>query len=135
MLLDAFSSDVVPTHLMTREAVRLFMSKLSDTGVLVFHISNKHLDLASALQRVGAAEGLAMRRQAWSPDDATTVRATSSDVMVLARSQAALAPLDADPRWRRVDAPPGRAWTDDYTNVIGALLEKRSFAPPAHHPS
>lgn len=135
MLLDAFSSDVVPTHLMTRDAVRLFMSKLSDNGVLVFHISNKHLDLGSVLQRVGAAEGLAMRRQAWSPEGDKTVRATSSDVMVLARSDAALAPLDADPRWRKADALPGRAWTDDYTNVMGALLEKRSRVSRAHDPS
>jgi hypothetical protein len=76
-----------------------------------------------------------MRRQAWSPEGDKTVRATSSDVMVLARSDAALAPLDADPRWRKADALPGRAWTDDYTNVMGALLEKRSRVSRAHDPS
>lgn len=135
ILLDAFSSDVVPAHLMTREALRMYMDKLSDHGVLVFHISNKHLDLASTLKRVGAAEGLAMRHQVWSPEGLATVRAAASDVMVLAKSEAALKPFDADPRWKRAVAPPGRAWSDDYTNVLGALWEKRANTAQSAPPS
>lgn len=128
ILLDAFSSDVVPAHLMTREALRMYMSKLADDGVLVFHITNRHLDLASTLKRVGAAEGLAMRRQAWAPSDQEARRAARSEVMLLAKSEAALAAFDADERWARVTAPAGRPWSDDYTNVLGAMWEKR-FKP------
>ena len=49
IVLDAFSGDSIPMHLLTREAVRLYLRKLAPGGIIAFHITNQHLDLASVL--------------------------------------------------------------------------------------
>ena len=58
IVIDAFSSDAIPVHLLTREAVAGYLARLEDNGVLVMHISNRHMELASVVAAVGAAEGL-----------------------------------------------------------------------------
>jgi len=57
-VLDAFSSDVIPVHLLTREAVQLYLSKLDDNGILFFHISNRYMDLVPVLDRLGSSLNL-----------------------------------------------------------------------------
>ena len=57
-MLDAFSSDAIPTHLLTREALRGYLAHLTPHGVIVMHISNRHMELAKVVAAVGAAEGL-----------------------------------------------------------------------------
>ncbi len=58
LVLDAFSSDSIPMHLMTREAVSLYLSRLTPDGVLVMHISNRHLRLSPIVARLAASQGL-----------------------------------------------------------------------------
>ena len=58
LIIDAFSSDSVPIHLLTKEAIGMYLSKLNDKGILVAHISNRHLDLSRVLARIGAEHGL-----------------------------------------------------------------------------
>ena len=125
LLLDAFSSDVVPSHLLTREAMRLYLSKLSDDGVIIFHISGRHLALKNVLARIGAAEGASMAWQVYSaPADAGRFGISSSEVVAIARTPEALARLTDDARWSVLEADSGRAWTDDYSNIIEAMLER-----------
>ena len=127
LLLDAFSSDAVPAHLLTREAMSLYLSRLSDDGVLVFHISNRHLALLPTLARVGAAEDADMVFQSFRPkDDSEFGGPVASDVVVLAKSEAALARLLEDDRWTPLAADDGRPWSDDYSNIIGAMIEKHA---------
>lgn len=127
LLIDAFSSSSVPTHLLTREAVSLYLSRLSEDGVLVMHVSNNHMDLPKVVARVADSLGAPARYQYFNPtpEQAELEDAHASQVVVLARTEAALARLDADPNWQTLTGDGGRPWSDDYTNVIGAILEKR----------
>ncbi len=61
ILLEAFSSDAIPLHLLTRESLRLYLDKLKDSGILLFHISNRYLNLAPILKRLGDDAGLICR--------------------------------------------------------------------------
>ena len=58
IVLDAFSSDAIPVHLLTREAFAGYLSRLEKDGVIVMHISNRHMELDRVVAAVGAAEGL-----------------------------------------------------------------------------
>jgi SAM-dependent methyltransferase len=67
LLLDAFSSDAIPLHLLTREALREYRRSLRPDGLLLFHVSNRHFNLVPALTATAHAEGLPIR-MAWNPD-------------------------------------------------------------------
>ncbi len=127
LLIDAFSSSSVPTHLLTREAISLYVSRLSEDGLLVMHVSNNHMDLPKVVARVADSLGVPARYQYFNPtpEQAELEDAHPSQVVVLARSEAALARLDADPAWTVLVGDGGRPWSDDYTNVIGAILDKQ----------
>ena len=128
ILVDAFSSDAIPAHLLTREAIALYLSKTSDRGVVVLHLSNRNLALASEAARVAHALGVAslfrVSDPVYEPGNPVAVGFAAS-VMVLARSPEALLrlPLPATSNWRVLAAPPGRPWTDDYINLPRALWE------------
>lgn len=124
ILIDAFSSDAVPTHLLTVEAVRGYLSRLKPDGVIVLHLSNRHLDLNGPAQSVAKAAGghafLQMRRLVgnagfWEADE---------DALIIGRSPEAMARYAADDRWLPADPSLARPWTDDYTNIPGALWRK-----------
>ena len=91
------------------------------------HVSNNHMDLPKVVARVAESLGIPARYQYYNPtpEQAEQEDAHPSQVVVLARSHAALATLDADPAWTVLSGDGGRAWSDDYTNVIGAILEKQ----------
>ncbi|HEY5106202.1 MAG TPA: fused MFS/spermidine synthase [Caulobacteraceae bacterium] len=125
LLIDAFSSDSVPAHLLTVEAARMYLSKLKPGGVVILHLSNRNLDLVRPAEAVAIAAGarLLVQRHKANPL-LPSLWESSEDAVILAKDDAALAPFAGDPRWSRV-APPGvRAWTDDYTNLFGALVRR-----------
>jgi len=126
LLIDAFSSDSIPVHLMTVEAVELYLSRLSDDGLLVMHISNRHLDLSRIVARIADQLGVAAYYQFYTANDDTNnaTGAASSQVVILARSERALDAIKADSRWSLLETDGKRAWRDDYSNVIGAILAK-----------
>lgn len=126
LLIDAFSSDSVPAHLLTVEAIDLYLSRLSDEGVLVMHISNRHMDLSQIVARVADQLDAAALYQFYIPPaEIDGVFAESaSQVMVLGATPEALATLKADSRWTELKADGKRPWTDDYSNVIGAIWAK-----------
>jgi hypothetical protein len=121
ILLDAFSSDAVPAHLLTREAIALYLGKLAPRGVVAFHLSNRHLDLEPVVAASAAELGLAALARCDRPSDAERAAGASPSCwLALARTPVDLAPIARDGRWR----PPrrGRGWTDDASNVWGALV-------------
>jgi hypothetical protein len=125
MLLDAFSSDTVPTHLLTREAMELYLERLGSDGVLVFHVTNRHLELSQVVGRVVAATGAHALFQSYHPTQAESdAGITRSDVVLISPSSAALDRARATGRWTEVKADGARPWTDDYSNIIGAMLAK-----------
>jgi hypothetical protein len=124
IVLDAFSSDSIPLHLLTREAVGLYLSKLADRGIIAFHISNRHFDLAPALASVANSYGLSalvMRDLDISEEEERDGKAASIWV-VMARTQEHLKRLTADTRWQPLTAREDfRVWTDDFSNVFSVL--------------
>ncbi len=122
IVLDAFSSDAVPIHLLTREAMQVYTSRLAPGGAIAMHISNMHLALAPVLARVAAAEELAVL---WQREPSTAgsleVGKFPSEWMVVARRREDLGGLLSDPRWvapPRTNAP---LWTDDFSNILSVM--------------
>lgn len=122
LLIDAFSSDAIPAHLMTVEALQGYLSKLKPDGVLILHLSNRNLELRTPAMAVArAAGGYALLQRHRSADNAPRFWESSEDVLIVGKSAKAMAVYEADPRWTKADAVRARPWTDDYTNLIGAL--------------
>jgi SAM-dependent methyltransferase len=117
--LDAFSSDAIPVHLLTREALAMYLKKLRPGGVLAFHISNRHANLEPALAALAREAGLVARL--YSDTDETEPGKFTSDWLVMARRAADLAPgLDALP-WLPPEDDGRPAWTDDRASLLSVL--------------
>ncbi|HRD28124.1 MAG TPA: fused MFS/spermidine synthase [Caulobacter sp.] len=122
LLIDAFSSDSVPAHLLTVEAVRGYLARLKPDGVLILHLSNRNLELrAPAMAVAKAAGGYALLQRHNKDWQTPNMWESSEDALIIGRSAAALAPYEADERWQLSDPTLARPWTDDYTNLVGAL--------------
>ena len=124
IVLDAFSSDSVPMHLLTREAIALYMSRLRAGGLVAVHISNRYLDLEPVLGSIADAEQLsafAKFDSVISPAEVSRGRAASHWV-VLGRSIADTGVLAETEGWHPVHSRAGvRAWTDDYSNLFVSI--------------
>lgn len=127
LVLDAFSSDAVPVHLLTREALVIYLEKLSDHGVLVFNISNRYVDLAPVLANLAEDANLFVLRQGFSPNPKEVDQgALASDWVVMGRSLEDISAIRSDKRWQTIDPHPGQGlWTDDYSNLFRALIWHR----------
>jgi SAM-dependent methyltransferase len=125
LLIDAFSSDAVPAHLLTVEAVRGYLTHLKPDGVLILHLSNRNLDLKGPAQAVARAAGGAALIQEYNPLPADRDHwASAEDAVIIGRTPAALARFAAEAQWRPADPTLTRPWTDDYTNLAGALWRR-----------
>lgn len=124
LVLDAYSSDSIPLHLMSREALALYLRKLSPQGLLAFHVSNRHLDLMPVLSRLAADAGLVGLQQHFRPDEALRRQgeAMATDAVLLSRSPTHLAFLQASGSWQPLAPAPGTPlWTDSYSNILGVI--------------
>jgi hypothetical protein len=124
LVLDAFSSDAVPVHLLTVEAVELYMSKLRPGGLLAFHISNRYLAIWPVLERIAGELDLAVIHQVDRLDEETSRRTGifTSEWVVMARRPVDFGVLQNDPRWTRsVPGRRGPLWTDDYSNILSVF--------------
>lgn len=120
---DAFSSDAIPVHLLTREAIRLYLDMLKPDGVLTVHISNRYLRLAPVVANLAQDAGL--RGRLIQEDEASSSKgAASSTWTVLSRTPEALGGLPSDPRWTRERLEPDPrvgVWTDDFHNLLAVF--------------
>ncbi|NVN87469.1 MAG: fused MFS/spermidine synthase [Rhodopseudomonas sp.] len=124
IIVDAYSSDAIPIHLATREAMAIYKSKLAPQGAVLMHVSNRHLELASVVVGIAAANDL----KSWvytedSGRDAEYIFGTSA--VVSARAEADVGQLADSDVW--ADTEPDaeqRVWTDDYSNVLGAVWRR-----------
>ena len=126
LLIDAFSSDSVPTHLLTTEAVRGYLDHLKGDGVLILHLSNRNLDLNGPAQAVAKAAGGVALIQHYRPklNQDASGWPFAEDAVIIARSPAGLERFAHDNRWRPTEPNKVRPWTDDYTNLVGALIRR-----------
>jgi hypothetical protein len=125
IIVDAFSSDAIPIHLLTREALAIYLSKLSPQGIVVLHVSNRHLELASVVAGIAAANGAVARINdgAVLPDEGAHPYKFSGTVAAVARRDEDFGPLAESQEWeRRAPDPKQWVWTDDYSDIVGALI-------------
>jgi hypothetical protein len=127
IVVDAFSSDAIPAHLLTREAIALYLNKTSERGIVVLHLSNRNLALVSEAARVARSLNAPTlyRISNRLSDSANPMEGLAASTMIIARSPEALAqlPLYARSQWQVFEAPPGREWSDDYINLPRALWD------------
>jgi spermidine synthase len=120
IIVDAFSSDAIPIHLITREAIELYARRLTSDGVLLFHVSNRFFRLRPVLAAVAPVVGFAAYGDA---DLDLTVEQSeeikyASDWVLLARTPEA---ASRDSRWQPLERATLRVWTDDYSNPLGSM--------------
>ncbi len=125
IILDAFSSDSVPVHLLTREALQLYLSRLAPGGMLAANISSWNMDLGKVMARLADDAGLACfnwRDDRVALETPATLGKYPSSWVVLARRESDLGSLARDPNWRRLRPLKNSAlWTDSYSNILGVL--------------
>lgn len=124
LLIDAFSSDSIPVHLLTVQAIELYRAKLKHDGILAIHISNRYMELKSVLAAQAEATGMVGRGGSFSPPEHLKKgeHVNPSKVVVLANDTAALGEIANDPRWQPLQPKGTTAWTDDYSNVLAAII-------------
>ncbi len=123
LIMDAFSSDAIPVHLVTHEAVQLYLSKLAAGGLLAVNISNRYINLEPVLAALAKEVGLVGLQQR---DEQVSVRDRAagklpSHWVLLARQQQDFGSLVQDQRWRSLAATTVRPWTDDFSNIVQVL--------------
>jgi hypothetical protein len=119
-LADAFSGDAIPVHLLTTEAVDLYLRHLKPSGILAVHVSNQYLDLAPVVAQLGSVHGLQARWVHAAKDDAHLY--SQSDWILLTRDASFFARPEITGAVRRIEERPGlRLWTDDYNNLLQVL--------------
>jgi spermidine synthase len=124
IVLDAFTSDAVPVHLLTREAMALYLSKLAPGGLIVSHVTNWHLELSSVVAGIAAANGL-VTRVMYSHEYDPNQYILASSAAVVARSDKEFGALLASGDWKIESPDPEQwVWTDDYSNIVGALIRR-----------
>jgi SAM-dependent methyltransferase len=124
LILDAFSSDAIPMHLLTREALRVYRGKLAPGGILAFHISNRYIDLAPALGALARDAGLVCRVRDDTALDPAEKQAgkTPSRWLVMAARESDLSGLADDARWvPPAIGPDEPIWTEDFSNLVHYL--------------
>lgn len=126
LILDAFSSDSIPTHLMTRQALQLARTKLAPDGVILFNISNRYLKLEPVVANTARAAGLTGITQFFrSTEEQAKHMITSSHWIALSNSPEKLSRIAANGKWRPLEPDATTpVWTDDYSSLIGVISFK-----------
>jgi hypothetical protein len=122
IVVDAFSSDAIPIHLLTREAMAIYARKLAPHGVVVFHVSNRHLELVSVVAGIAQANGL-VARSLRADEEAGSDYMYATTSVAVARADGDFGAMAKSEDWEQVETDPAQwVWTDDYSNIIGAVL-------------
>src|SRR4029078_6791796 len=124
IIVDAYSSDAIPIHLATKEAMAIYKAKLAPQGAVVMHVSNRHLELESVV--VGIADANDLKSWVYDEDSGRDDEYIfSTDVVVSAREEADVGALASSDKWALTEAEDHqRVWTDDYSNVLGAVWRR-----------
>ena len=124
IIVDAYSSDAIPIHLATQEAMKIYKDKLAPQGAVVMHVSNRHLELESVV--VGIADANDLKSWVYNEDSSRDDEYIfSTDVVVSAREEADVGSLASSDKWTETEPTEGqRVWTDDYSNILGAVYRR-----------
>ena len=124
IIVDAYSSDAIPIHLATEEAMEIYKDRLAPQGAVAMHVSNRHLELSSVV--VGIADANDLRSWVFSEDaNRDSEYIFSTTVVVSAREEADVGKLATSEQWELTEPEDNqRVWTDDYSNVLGAVWRR-----------
>jgi SAM-dependent methyltransferase len=129
LAVDAFSGDSIPVHLLTREAVALYLQRIKPGGVIALHVSNRYLDLRPVVGRIAAEMGLESAYVEDEIHEHDGPEKSSSDWILLARDRAALdVPLIQEATRELPGARRNKAWTDDYSNIAQVMALTKPIA-------
>lgn len=119
LAIDAFSSDAIPVHLITSEALSIYERHMKPSGIIAFHVTNRFLDLVPVVDALARAHGLAV---AFIADNGDDPGASRSEWVLLSKDPAALEkPSIADAATPITPRPDWRLWTDDFNNLVQVL--------------
>ena len=128
MLIDAFSSDSIPAHLLTKQALELYFNRLSDDGLLALHISNRYLKLEPVVDQIVRSLGYAALKRSDHTDDSIyrdkveVSGKLASSWVIVAKKPESFGGLLEDGNWKPLEKNPSVGlWTDDYTPITKAL--------------
>jgi hypothetical protein len=122
LVIDAFSSDSIPVHLLTREALALYHRKLATRGVILFHISNRYLDLAPVITALAADAGASARHLHYRPAQPNKVEDAETVVVAVSQRGGDLGFLDANLGWELPAPVPSSAmWTDERSDIVSRI--------------
>jgi spermidine synthase len=123
LAVDAFSSDAIPVHLITREALATYLRHMKPDGIVAFHVSNRFLDLIPVVARIARENGAQAALVEDDPDEEEPSARSRSDWVLVSRSGAALRAKAIVARGAEAaaDQPAWRTWTDDYSNLVQIL--------------
>jgi hypothetical protein len=120
IVVDAFSSDAIPVHLVTEQALDLYLSKLAPGGMLAFHVSNRSLNLKPILADLAESRKLVcigfddLKPSPFEGKD-------PSQWVVMARDLPEISNLSINSQWLRLNGKGGRVWSDDFSNIFQAI--------------
>lgn len=123
LVIDAYSSDAIPVHLITQEAMELYLSRLTPSGILIFHISNRYYDLTGVIAAAASTLGIPAM-DLYVPvasDDPDRIYRLPTHVAVLSRDQSVLDQINAKGQWQVMAHTSGPLWTDDHSSLLNAL--------------
>ena len=120
IVIDAFSSDAIPLHLLTREALALYRRKLAPDGIVLFHISNRYLGLAPVVAALTEDVGSPARRLLYLPPEPSTVERLGAEVMAVGQPGGNLDFLTDAAGWQP-PPPPSALWTDERSDIVSRI--------------
>ena len=123
LFLDAFSSDAVPVHLLTSEAIDLYLTKLDPQGTIIFNISNQYMDFRPLLNTLASQKGLEAiyRRDTEISEEEFESGKLGSMFFLLSKDRTLIAKLESMGRWQRHDRNLEKPWSDHYSNILGII--------------
>jgi hypothetical protein len=128
--MDAFTGDGIPTHLLTREAMEIYLSRLAENGVIIFHVSNRYYELRPVIKSTSAGLNLYGAINVPATSDKLKYYQNATWCVVLARNPERLQPL-VNKGWIRLGKDDGLSgsapWTDDYINILAPLIENLRY--------
>jgi spermidine synthase len=129
LVLDVFNSAAVPVHLLTREAFAIYEDRLRKHGLILVNFSNRYLNLKPILSHLVEDAGLHALVQNYIPSEGSRASHASANWAIIARDPADLHMFRSDPRWTPLgpEGQRGKVWTDDYSNILGAMNWRIKF--------
>jgi len=123
LVLDAYNSDSVPIHLITQQALQLYLDKITDRGLMIFHISNQYLDLTPVVANLAQDLGLVcfLKNDVFLSEQERLLGKEPSQWAVMARHLEDLGDLIDNPGWQRLRGSSGPVWTDSYSSIFRIL--------------